>query len=286
MAELPANTLPAEYLVIKSRLDAIDKDIWIDCPQSRTALNGILCMLQAPRRVTAPCILVCGEPGSGKTAIKNQLEKRNSQIGFPCVFITITERLKPMKFAEVILEAIGLAPRLANNKNLLTDAVGIYLKTKGIRALVIDEFHEMLYASKNDQLKSLSLLKGLSGDPFNISVILLGTKAAHNALMGDPQLSRRYQVYELPSWRYDSEFRNFVATMERLLALQKPSGLDQSEMLRFIYDLSDGVMDNVVKILRGAAKYAITTGEERVTKELMGRAKKNLWGFGPVDPSE
>ncbi|OCR22576.1 hypothetical protein AFK24_24725 [Pseudomonas syringae] len=179
-----------------------------------------------------------------------------------------------------------MAPRLANNKNLLTDAVGIYLQTKGIRALVIDEFHEMLYASKNDQLRSLSLLKGLSGDPFNISVILLGTKAAHNALMGDPQLSRRYQVYELPSWRYDSEFRNFVATMERLLALQKPSGLDQSEMLRFIYDLSDGVMDNVVKILRGAAKYAITTGEERVTKELMGRAKKNLWGFGPVDPSE
>lgn len=265
---------------IARRRDAIYKDVWIDCLHSQSALNGILCMLQAPHGITAPCILVCAEPGCGKSALMNQLKRQNPEMGSPCVFITIDERLRNMKFAEVILEGIGLAPRLASNKNLCTDAIASYLQAKGIRAIVIDEFHEMLAGSKSEQLKSLSLLKGLSGHPFCLSIILLGTQAAQNALLGDPQLSRRYQIYNLPKWGFSSDFRNFVATMEQTLRLKNPSGLDQPDMLRFLLDLSDGIMDNIVKYLRGAAMYAIKSGEERMTKENILQAKQDLWGYG------
>lgn len=48
------------------------------------------------------------------------------------------------------------------------------------RVLVIDELHEMLYSSKPEQLENLSLLKGIASPPFNLSVILPGSKAAHN----------------------------------------------------------------------------------------------------------
>lgn len=272
--------LIADDLTIENRIHAIHKDIWIDCPQSRKVLDGILCMLQAPRRATAPCILVCGDGGSGKTTIKDQLEKRNEQIGSPCVFVTMVDKLNPMKLSEVILEGIGLSPRLALNKKPLPTALGNYLRAMGVRAIVIDEFHEALLVPKNEQLKNLSLLKGLSGDPFNISIILLGTKASRNALMGDPQLSRRYHIYNLEPWSYNSDFRSFIATMEQLFKLNRPSGLHQPEMLRFIYERSGGVMDNVVKYLKGAAIYAVKSGEERITKELIEMAASDPWGYG------
>lgn len=215
MSQPSADKESTDDFTVDKRISSIHKDVWIDCLQSRKVLNGIIAMLNAPRRATAPCILVCGDGGSGKTTIKDQLERLNVPMGSPCVFVTMVEKLKPMKLSEVILEGIGLSPRLAINKNSLPNALGNYLRSMGVRAIVIDEFHEALLVTKNEQLKNLSLLKGLSGAPFNIPIILLGTQAAKNALMGDPQLARRYHIYNSDPWSYNKDFRNFVATMEK-----------------------------------------------------------------------
>lgn len=263
----------------KSRIAAIHKDIWIDCPISREPLDAVINILDVPIRTTAPCVLVYGEGGSGKTTIVKQLQKRNQKLGTPYVFLTLVENLSNLKLKSLILDAMGLPTRISSGKDTLPKEIGHYLRTKGIKAIIIDEFNEALLVPKNEQLKNLSLFKGLSGDPYNLSVIAFGTKLARNALQYDEQLARRYYFHELAPWSLDGDFRNFLATLEKAVGLKKSSGIHQEEMLRLIHKLSDGVMNNVVNLVRFSAIHAITSGEERITKQLIEFVAKKPWGY-------
>ncbi|MFL1527242.1 TniB family NTP-binding protein [Pseudomonas sp. O230] len=264
---------------IKRRISNIHKDIWIDCPQARKAIDTTLNIINVPKRTTAPCMLVCGNGGSGKTTIVNQLMKMNRGLGSPFVFLSLAENPSNLKFKHLVLEAIGLPIGLATGRNNLPNEVANYILSLQIKAIIIDEFHDCLLVSKNEQLKILSLLKWLSGTPCNLSVIGFGTKSARNALQYDVQLARRYHIQELVPWGLNDEFRNFLATLEHKVGLKKASNLHQEKMLRLIHHHSTGTMDNVVRIIKAAAIYAITTGEEQITKELIEKAASEPWGY-------
>jgi len=264
---------------VKLRINNIHKDIWIDCPSARRPLDAILTILDVPNRTTSPCMLVCGAGGSGKTTIVNQLMKMNRGLGSPLVFLSLAENPSNLKFKHLILEAIGLPARLATARDMLSKDIANYIHMHGIRAMVIDEFHESLLVSRSEQLKNLSLLKALSGSPYNLTIIGFGVQAAKNALQHDQQLARRFYIHDLLPWALDDDFRNFLATLEIKIKLKKPSFLHHEEMLRLIHNFSGGTMDNVVKIIKSAASYAITTGEERVTKELVTKAVADPWGY-------
>lgn len=264
----------------KQRILRIQKKIWIEYPNARTTLDAILTMLEIPSDITAPCMLVCGAGGSGKTTIVAQLKKMNARLGSPLVFMTLTENPGNLKFKELLMETLGLPIKLAAGKGILSKEIANYIHSHGIKAIVIDEFHESLIVPKNEQLRNLSLLKGLSGDPYNLSVIGFGVWAAKNALSYDDQLSRRFYMYELSPWNLDEDFRNFVASFESYIDLKHPSLLYQEEMLRFLHDCTKGTMDNIVKIIRSSACFAIQTGEERITKELILKVLKDPVGYG------
>jgi hypothetical protein len=264
---------------VKLRISNIHKDIWIDCPSARRPLDAILTLLDVPNRTTAPCMLVCGAGGSGKTTIVNQLMKMNRGLGSPMVFLSLAENPSNLKFKHLILEAIGLPVRLAVGRDMLSKDVANYIHLHGIKALVIDEFHESMLVTRSEQLKNLSLLKALSGSPYNLIVIGFGVRAAKNALQHDEQLARRFHTHDLLPWVLDDGFRNFLATLEKKVKLKKPSMLHQEEMVRLIHNCSGGTMDNVVKIIKSAASYAITTGEECITKEIIAVAVAEPWGY-------
>lgn len=261
------------------RISAILGDYWIDYPQAKHTLSSILAMLEAPRRYTAPCMLITGVGGSGKSSIVQQLMKRNPSIGSPMVFTSLVENAGNLKIRQLILEAIGLPTRLGGNKGQLPQEIAQFLSSQGKRALVIDELHDALVVSKNELLRNLSLLKGLSGPPFHISVIGLGLNEARNAISSDPQLFRRFHQIVLNDWRMDDDFRNFLATLERFVALKKPSDLHSEPMVRLIHRRSKGLMDDVVKIVKSAAIYAIRSGEENITADLIEKAFLEPWGY-------
>lgn len=264
---------------MRERIKNIHKDVWVECPQPRAIINSIVAMSQVPIRTTAPCMLVYGDGGSGKTAIVNQLMKLNQGLGSPFAFLSLAENPNGLNFKQLILEALGIPALLADKRGVLSQEVAYYIRSRGIRALVIDEYHDLLLAVRNEQLKSLSLQKGLSGSPFNLSVFGFGTKSAKNALSSDVQLSRRYHSIELKPWGLNDEFRNFLATLEKIVNLRDVSLLHKEEMMRLIYYHSKGTMDNVVRIVKSAAIYAITTGEEKITPSLIEKAVSDPWGY-------
>ncbi|WP_246218888.1 TniB family NTP-binding protein [Pseudomonas izuensis] len=261
------------------RISYLLQEFWIDCPHARKTLNAILTMLEIPPRTTAPCMLVCGEGGTGKTSIVTQLQKMNRGLGSPLVFMTLTENSGKLKFKQLIVEAIGLPMKLGAGRETLSKEIASYIHSHGIRGIVIDEFHESLIVPKTEQLRNLSLLKGLSGSPYNLSIIGFGVGRAKNALLYDDQLARRYYMRELPMWSLNEDFRNFVATLEKRFNLKNPSQLHQEDMLRLIYELSKGVMDRLVKMLTTAACYAIATGVEVINREMIKLALEDDLGY-------
>ncbi|RSC25933.1 transposase [Pseudomonas putida] len=263
----------------KERIRNILKDYWIDYPQARKPVNAIMTILEVPIRNTAPCMLVCGEGGSGKTAIVQQLTKKNPALGSPMVFLSLVDNPGNLKFKQLILEALGLPTRLGSGRGVLPQEVAGYIEAKGVRALIIDEFHDSLLVAKNELQKNLSLLKGLSAPPYHLSVIGFGTKDARNALSSDPQLARRYYINELLPWNMDEDFRNFLATLEHFVKLRKPSNLHSEDMVRLIHRYSQGTMDNVVRLVKVAAIYAIVSGEEKITAEHLEKASQEPWGY-------
>lgn len=263
----------------RDRINIIMQDIWVDCPQSALVLRMISNVIQCPRQIQAPCILVCGEGGSGKTSIVRQLKLISKKLEGQIVFMALNENPGNLHFRELLLDAMGTPNCTRHAKPSLPAELAEFVELRRVRAIVIDEFHDALLSNRPEQLKTLSMLKGLSGEPYCLSVIGFGTSLARNALRHDTQLLRRYYIHELPKWVESEVFRSFLSSLEENLPLRKESMLYSEEIVRFLLVNSDGVMDNIIKLVKHGAVVGIVNGEEKVTVNAMREAMSNPWSY-------
>jgi hypothetical protein len=91
--------------------------------------------------------------------------------------------------------------------------------------VIFDETHNMLSGTYSDQRRILAQLRYLSNE-LRVSIICLGIETARDAIVGDPQLARRFGQVELPAWEVNADFRALIATLLRNLPLRGPSVLD------------------------------------------------------------
>lgn len=262
------------------RIRAILQDIWIDCPQSTKAMRMVKNLLSGPRQLQAPCLLVCGEGGVGKTSIVRQLKTFSKVWHDQIVFMALHENPANMHFKEFLLAAMGAPSRNRGSaKPMFPEELHQWVLSQKIRAIVIDEFHDALIANRTDQLKTLSMIKALSGEPYNVSIVGFGTALARNALTLDAQLSRRFYIHEIPRWTESEPFRQFLAALEENIPLRHPSNLYSHTTVKFLLSTSNGIMDSVVKTVKFAAIRAIINGEEKVSIETMKAAIENPWDY-------
>lgn len=67
------------------------------------------------------------------------------------------------------------------------------------------------------------------------------------------------------------DFRKLLYNFEYVLPLKQESVIYKGELSSKLYGLSEGVIGEVAKILRSAAKLAIKSGEERITMEVIAK---------------
>ncbi|MDT4810393.1 TniB family NTP-binding protein [Pseudomonas sp. BN414] len=259
-----------------------DDSLWIEYPQSQKVLRIVENMLAVPDRRQAPCLLVKGEGGTGKSSIIRQI-KSNHALRAKLVFLDLNVNPFGLKFTELIAEALGVPLDVFRNSrrkpsDLPVELVQV-LKIRGIKGFVIDELHDAMLVGRVDQMRHLSLLKGLTNDPLGLSIIGFGTSAVSNAIGVDPQFKRRFLEVELEDWAETEDFRSFLAGFEELLPLKHPSQIDDEETVGFLLETTGGRMDEVVKLLRAAACYAVVGGEEKITKKLLSKAFADPWGY-------
>lgn len=265
------------------RLAAIQRDgFYIDHPQSDRILTMIENVLAVPRRMQAPCMIVTGAAGTGKSSIIQQI-KRSEVLSSQIAFLDMAANPFNLKFGELLVSALGLPPGLIKfgqpRKATLPAELAEVIKLRKIKALVIDELHDSMLVARPEQLKNLSILKALSNHVYGLSIIGFGVELARNALSIDEQFSRRFYSVKVDDWSESESFRSFLAGVEQNLPLRRPSSLDGAEVIGFLLENTGGRMDSIINAIKSAACYAIRSGEERITLDALVKAISMPWSY-------
>lgn len=270
---------PSAMYGVSERVEIINMNIWVDCPQCSRVERIVKNMLGTRNVTPAPCLLVCGEGGAGKTSIINKIRSSSEAASGTIAFASLSENPDNLRFRDLLLSAMGAPLKAQGASGKLPNGLEKYLLIRQIIAIVIDEFHEALLALLGEQRKNLSLLKTLSGPPFNLRVMGFGTFSAVNALKQDPQIERRFEILKLTPWVEGDEFRSFLASIEQNLPLRAASNLYSAEIVKYLLANTNGTMDEVLKAVKFGAIHALINGDEKVTVESMKLGAIRRWDY-------
>jgi hypothetical protein len=264
---------------VEERVEVINKNIWVDCPQCSRVERVVKNMLSARGMSPAPCLLVCGDGGAGKTSIISRISSKHNAVDGIVAFTSLSENPDNLRFRELLLMSLGVPLKAQGAPGKMPNGLEKYLGLRKIIAIIIDEFHDALLAQLAEQRKNLSLLKTLSGPPYHLRIMGFGTSSAVNALQQDVQLERRFEVLKLMPWAEGDEFRSFLASIEENLPLRKASRLYSEEIVKYLLANTNGTMDQVLKVIKFGAIHALKSGEEKITLESMREGSIRRWDY-------
>lgn len=260
---------------------------WIPYPRARNAYGRIEELFNDPRQQRPENLLLLAPTGNGKSFVLERFREKHPSNDNPDGEAAIVPVLHAEVPEEPTLDALRVAilkrlhaptnPR--NNRADRRAEVFEVLGRVGVKVLLVDELHNLLFASALEREKTLAFFRAL-GNELRINVVAAGTQDARRILQSDAQLLNRFEVSRLPLWRDDEDFRVLLASFESLLPLRKPSLLGEDDQIaQFILSKSDGLIAEISKLLRRAATKAISTGVEAITL-------KGLKALGIQSPSE
>lgn len=250
----------------KDRAMACLGDIFIAHPSVDRLFKKINMIISMPPKTVASCMLCLGQGGAGKTAMIQELRRRNLTAPEKIIFVTMHQNADNFGLKELILDEMGVdASFKARQSRRISPELKYIIKTDNIKAIVIDEVHDALTLAPGQRKANLSLMKNLSGEEYGLSVFAFGVPNAARVLMEDSQLARRYAVHEIEPWGYDANFRDFVFSYIHRLPLKNPTDYRDQNLCLAINEKSLGITDNIVKILQASAWAAIADGTERIT---------------------
>lgn len=273
-AHLDRETIEMMEFSKQERMQCCLKDRWVGYTRALQILDRLDEVVNYPRTLRMPNVLLIGRSGNGKSSVLEQFIDRHpvqvTAAGTPIADVLcfeMPESPSETEFWSAILWMLGMSHGEKDHVSVKKKAVYSGLEYTKAKVLVIDEFNNLVNAGKHAGI-ILAAIKGLS-NRLKISFIAAGTQAAINALNSEPQMKSRFQPAVLERWTLDKEYLRFLASYERLLPLSKPSTLNGREVASQIYAMMGDTVGGIAGVLKKAAHYAIETGEEQITPELL-----------------
>ena len=262
----------------ESRIQRIRSDRWISYPRAERALAECEELLNFPKRIRMPNLLVVGPTNNGKSAIIERFRRTHPPIEpsktldgiayVPVLKVQMPAGPDERRFFGAILDALGFPGMPSDSVTKRQDSAVRMLHAAGVTCLAIDEVHNLLSGSALQQRRILNLLRWL-GNELQIPLIAVGTAEALHAIHSDDQLANRFEPLGLPPWQDDEEFRNLLGTLEAVLPLRRRSDLAKAELARRILCASEGILGEIVAIVTRAAVRAVRTGAERISAKII-----------------
>lgn len=268
------NIVDAEEAV---RIRAINEDIWVEYPLAAKILGHVKYMLQLPIKHQSPCLLVHSGGGMGKSALYQRILSlygfgRNSGATLASMTIRAKHAAGHRIFSDDLIGAV--TGNMYRTSRIDDEKLSAAIVSRDIRGIVLDEVNDMLHANRSDLSRNMKLIKELSGAPYYLIVIAIGTHECNEAINSDRQFARRFSRIELTPWRDEQVLRSFIATYTMTFPLKSPSDVDKPAIVKYLVSESDGVLDAIVKMLCNAASWAVLEGREEIDLDLIKKGRE------------
>lgn len=263
----------------EARIHYILSKPWVHYPKAKQIVDLIHDLGRRPRTTRMASIAVYGDSGMGKSMIVGRFkhddaffadfERDRMQRKF--LVVELSSGPGERRLYAQILTALGAPHNPRATIVSLEQATLRLLRAVGVQVLLIDEIHNIIAGSWREQRIVLNTLRFLSNEA-QLSLVCFGITEAREAINGDVQLARRFDVITLPRWKANDEFQQLVLAIIRNFPLRQPSVLTAGGLKR-ILRVTDGVTSKIFRLLNEVAIDAIESGAERITDEAVDKWK-------------
>ena len=276
------------------RTQLVEEPVWIPYPAATSILDRLESLLHLPPQQRIPCLLIIGDPNSGKTTIIKQFCKmygkgwvnENNDPVRPVILAEAPPSADEKSLYFSLLERFHAPYRGTDAASRLRYQTIHLIEECKTRMLIFDEFHSLLAGGGKKLIEVLNAIR-LFCNELEIPIVGVGIEEAKTVFSHDRQLTSRFGVVDLPPWKRDDQFRNLLAAFEKTLPLKRPSNLPKRELARLLHNHSEGNLGNLRRLLIECAKAAIASGDERIDNALIeSTAKNNPWRRRPVGTQE
>jgi hypothetical protein len=221
-----------------------------------------------------PNLLIVGDTNNGKTTILKHfmsLHKPFTKYGqnhIPIIFISAPVSPSPTALYERILDSLYIPYGIMDPISKKSYQVIGTLKNINTKMLIIDEMQDIYHGGAREQNRFLSVLKQLGND-LRIPIVAAGVNEVQRTLSADPQIANRYDTIRLYKWSISEDFARLLMSFEKTLPLKEPSNLHKKSMLVKLYDMCEGTIGELAKILSKATIYAIQNKLEHIDTDVL-----------------
>ena len=262
------------------RILAIQKTKWIGYSKANETIQMLEELLAFPRTHRMPNLLIIGDTNSGKTLIGKRFESMH-----PPRFVDAIDSQSKTPYQRIVMEVMMVqCPPVPSEKRLyisildklqvpyknsgrieyLQSAVINGMRRLGVKILILDELNNVILGSPAKQREFLQIIKYIANE-LELSIVASGTEDAFYVVNSDDQLANRFDKVVLSKWKYDEEYLRMLASLEKVMGLRESSNLIEQPLALKILEMSEGLLGEIVKVVRKAAVHEIQSGREKIT---------------------
>lgn len=233
------------------------------------------------------CMSLEGRTGAGKSTLVKTYARHfpaietNTGRQTPVLYLEVPSPVGIRDLAAVALKRLGDPAYERGTRAALTMRLIALILDCGVELVILDDFHHLIDKETNHILAQVSdWLKYLikeTGVPF----LVVGIEGhVEVILQANPQLSRLFAAREaLQPFVWDpgqpatcQEFSRFVEYTERAMECSLTKELPRLELLSRIHRATEGVVGNVMNLMRVANEFAGQRGQPTIELEMLALA--------------
>ena len=264
-----------------------NKGIFINHPVLKMIYDQFEYLIKVGRTNGSRGVIVIGHSGCGKTTICKRIQSKYYQVHndekeiFPVIFANCPTTPTFKGVLSKLLEAFHAPGFDIGTRTEMEARIKHYIRKCLTRLIIFDEVQELINHGDNktvtrEGIDTINFLKNISNET-DANIALVGTEEAKYIYSLNFQIQRRFrEVYRLPLFKRDKTFQCLLKEIETRLLLKKESKLYESKMAHHIWELTRGIISEVMLLLREAAQKAIENGDERITEDLLVKCKDKI----------
>lgn len=251
----------------EERIAYIQAPRWIGHQVAVQAHNRLAELLARPPALRTRGLMLVGPYANGKTMIAERfaVEHLRTAESQRVWLVQTREGAGLTHFYGSILQALRAPVGKSRDVGRKAEQIDHLLDSLKPRILIFDEFHNALRGRARDVEAALAFLRRI-GRQFDISPVLIGEVAVYDFVNQTAEMATRFDLHAVPRWEYGEEFLALLDSLEAALPLARASDFSHEPMARMIFQLSEGLIGEIVAIVSAAATVAARSGGERVTK--------------------